>query len=122
MAEGWTRALAAGDVVVRSGGTEPRHVHPLAIRAMQESGVDISEQRGKALKPLLAERFELVVTLCESAAAAMPPLRVPTRRIHRPFEDPTFLAPDDDLDLDVFRALRDELRAFVLESVIATRA
>jgi arsenate reductase (thioredoxin) len=121
MAEGWVRHLSAEGVVVRSGGTEPRHLHPLATRVMQEAGVDIAGQRGKSVLPLTGERFDLVVTLCDTAAASCPPFPRAARCLHRAFEDPSFLAvPGEEEDIDAYRVLRDEIRAFV-ESILAER-
>lgn len=119
MAEGWLRRLAPDHVVVRSGGTKPRHLHPLATRAMQEAGVDISAQRGKSVAAFLTERFDVVVTLCETAAAECPPIPNAVRRVHRPFDDPALLETGEDTgDLDEYRRLRDEVRAFV-EGMVA---
>jgi arsenate reductase len=116
MAEGWLRHLAPQGVVVRSGGTKPRHLHPLATRAMQEAGVDIGSQRGKSVAAFATERFDFVVTLCETAAAECPPIPNAARRLHRPFDDPAILESCDDAgDLDEYRRLRDEVRAFVEE-------
>jgi len=115
MAEGWLRHLAPPHVVARSAGTRPRPLHPLATRAMQEAGVDIGAQRGKSVQPLAHERFDLVVTLCEGAVAECPAFPRAGRLVHRPFDDPTLLESDDDGDLDAYRALRDEMRAFVEE-------
>lgn len=115
MAEGWVRHFAPEGVIARSAGTEPRHLHPLATRAMQEAGVDIGHQRGKGVDAVRHERFDLVVTLCETAAAACPPLPLAKAALHRPFDDPALLESDDDADLEAYRALRDELRAFVWE-------
>ena len=113
IAEGWARTLAPGHVVVRSAGTRPRHLHPLAAWVMQESGVDIGAQRGKSIGPFRKERFHLVVTLCETAAAECGELPLAVRCIHRPFDDPALLESDGDEDVDSYRALRDEIRAFV---------
>lgn len=114
MAEAWVRHLAPAHVVARSAGTRPRHLHPLATRVMQESGVDMSAQRGKAVAPLVHERFELVVTLCETAAEECPALPLAARRVHQPFDDPALLVVDpEDEDIDAYRALRDEIRACV---------
>lgn len=121
IAEGWMRRLAPPHVVVRSAGVAPRHLHPLAVRAMQEAGVDIAGQRGKSVEPMARERFDLVVTLCESAASACPPLPLAAARMHRPFDDPSYLCGPDDEDLDDFRSLRDALRTFVAELLETTR-
>lgn len=115
MAEGWVRHLAAEGVIARSAGTEPRHLHPLATRAMQELGVDIGHQRGKGVQAVRHERFDLVVTLCETAAQSLPPLPLAKATLHRPFDDPSLLESDDDADIETYRALRDELRTFVDE-------
>ena len=118
MAEGWMRALGGAGVMVRSAGTEPRHLHPLATAAMQEVGVDIAAQRGKGVDAVRHERFDLVVTLCDTAAGDLPPLRgtPPTR--HRPVDDPTWIEDERGAVLDEFRRTRDALRA-VVESLLA---
>ena len=58
MAEGLLRDLAGGRFEVMSAGTEATHVRPLAIRAMQEIGVDISGQESKTLARYLQEPFD----------------------------------------------------------------
>lgn len=113
MAEAWARSIAPPHVVARSAGTRPRHVHPLALRAMQEAGIDMSAQRGKSVEPMKSERFDLLVVLCDAAAAELPPLSA-TRTVHRAFDDPgLFEEAESEGDLDVYRTLRDDLRAFV---------
>lgn len=120
MAEGWARHFAPAHVVVRSAGTRPRALHPLATRVMQEAGVDIAAQRGKSVEPFVPERFDVVVTLCEAAASECPQFPNVPRRVHRAFEDPAFLAEPGDEDIDDYRRLRDEVRQFV-ESLLAPR-
>jgi protein-tyrosine-phosphatase len=122
VAEGWMRHLGGERVVVRSAGVRPRPLHPLATRAMQEAGVDISAQRGKGLEAVRHERFDLLVTLCEEARAGTPDLLRVAQRAHRETDDPTWLEEHPDGDLDAFRALRDELRAFVEELLAHARA
>ena len=69
MAEGLLRARGETRYQVFSAGTHPRTVHPLAIKAMAELGIDISEQAGHHAKGI--EEFEaeppmdLVVTVCD---------------------------------------------------------
>jgi arsenate reductase len=120
MAEAWLRHLGGERFLVRSAGTEARHLHPLATRAMQEAGVDIAAQRGKGIDAVLRENFDLCVALSETARAACPPLPHVARIETREFDDPTWFEDADGADLDEFRRLRDELRAFV-EEIVAER-
>jgi arsenate reductase len=53
MAEGLLRHLAGDRFEAHSAGTEATHVKPLAIRAMDEVGVDISGQESKILSGTL---------------------------------------------------------------------
>ena len=121
MAEAWLRHIGGERFIVRSAGTEARHLHPLATRAMQEAGVDIGAQRGKGIDAVLRENFDLCVALSESARAACPPLPHVARIETREFDDPTWLEVEDGADLDEFRRLRDELRAYVEELVRGQR-
>ena len=117
MAEGWLRHLGGDRFVVRSAGTAPRHLHPLATRAMQEAGVDIAAQRGKGLEAVQRETFHVCIALSAAARDSCPPLPHVARIETREFDDPTWLEDADGADLDEFRRLRDELRAFVAEFV-----
>jgi arsenate reductase len=119
MAEGWLRHLGGDRFLARSAGTEPRHLHPLATRAMQEAGVDIAEQRGRGLDAVARERFDLCVVLSATAEAACREMPGVARTELREFDDPTWFEDADGADLDEFRRLRDELRAFVAEMVAA---
>jgi protein-tyrosine-phosphatase len=65
MVEGMLRYLGGVAVEVASVGIHPKPVHPDAVRCMAEIGVDISGQRSKSVEPLLAERFDYVITLCD---------------------------------------------------------
>lgn len=121
MAEGWLRHLGGERFVVRSAGTAPRHLHPLATRAMQEAGVDIGAQRGKGIEAILRESFDVCFALSDAARRACPPLPHVARVETREFDDPTWFEDADGADLDEFRRLRDELRAFV-EGMVAGEA
>ena len=68
MAEGWVRHDLGDRWEVASAGTFPaRAVHPLAVRVMAEAGVDISSAKPKHVDTLANERWDLVVTVCDSA-------------------------------------------------------
>lgn len=120
MAEGWLRSLGGPGVVARSAGTAPRHLHPLATAAMQEAGVDIAAQRGKGIDAVKHERFDVVVTLCDTAAEKLPQLAGAPRKQHTPIDDPTFIEDEHGPDLDEFRRTRDALRE-VVQALLAAR-
>jgi len=111
LAEGVLRA-AAGDILsVASAGAKPAgYVHPLAIRAMQEIGIDISTHTSKHLKEFLGGNVETVITVCGHADQACPIFPGQVNRHHWPFEDPAQATGTDEEKLAVFRRVRDEIR------------
>ncbi|MBX3316547.1 MAG: arsenate reductase ArsC [Phycisphaeraceae bacterium] len=114
MAEGWARALKGGEIEAYSAGTSPHGVHPLAVRAMMEAGVDISGHVSKRPDEIDAS-FDVVVTVCDAASGACPSFPG-ARVVHVGFDDPPRLAMgagSDDEAMSHFRRVRDEIRAFV---------
>jgi arsenate reductase len=125
MAEGWARALRSDTIDPASAGTNPTPLNPLAVRAMQESGVDISAQRSKHVDELREQFFDLVVTVCESARESCPALHGGARVVHVGFDDPPHLAQDArsaDEALPHYRRVRDQIRQFVESLPDATSA
>jgi arsenate reductase len=116
MAEGWAKALKAGDVEAYSAGIEPRDLDPRAAKVMAESGVDISSQRSKHTSDLADVRFDWVVTVCDNARERCPAFSGAPRRVHVGFEDPPRLAAaaaTEEEALEHYRRIRDEIRRFV---------
>jgi protein-tyrosine-phosphatase len=108
MAEGWARRLLPG-VRIWSAGSQPAEaVHPFAVRAMQEVGVDISAQRPKRISDVPLGDVDTVITLC-SEECAIPPGR-DLRREAWALPDPAQAKGNDLERLLVFRGVRDELR------------
>ncbi len=113
MAEGWARALKSDRIEVHSAGVSPCFVHPLAIRAMNEAGVDISGQYSKHVDELDGIEFDYVVTLCDYADGKCPYRPGHGKRIHRPFEDPIHARGTEAEVMAKFRSVRNRIRAFV---------
>ena len=111
MAEGILRA-AAGDLLeVRSAGSKPAgYVHPLAIQAMAEIGIDISGHHSKSLDEFIGQEIETVITVCDHANQACPVFPGQANRHHWGFEDPGHATGSEAEKLAVFRRVRDELR------------
>jgi protein-tyrosine-phosphatase len=72
MAEGIARFLAPASVRVSSAGSRPTEVHPLAVQALKEIGIDISGQSAKGLDAIDKESVDLVITLCGSNSSTGP--------------------------------------------------
>ena len=121
LAEGILRA-AAGDIVrVASAGSKPAgYVHPLAVAALREIGIDISAHRSKHLNEFLSQPVETVITVCGYADQACPIFPGQVNRHHWPFEDPAHATGTRDEQLAVFRRSRDEIRR-VFEAYAAGR-
>jgi len=112
MAEAFLRELLRERAEVFSAGTEPRPIHPLAIRAMSEIGIDISGQSSKSVASLLGQRFSHIITVCDRAAENCPVFPGISKRFHVPFEDPAKAEGPEEKRLEVFRRVRDEIRAW----------
>lgn len=106
MAEGWLNHLGGGLVTARSAGVTPGTLHPLAVAAMAEHGVDISGHRPTPLSGLGGESFSRVITLCDRARENCGDLPGPA--VHWSIPNPAQAHPPD---LDAFLATARELRA-----------
>ncbi len=113
MAEALLRSLGGDRFEAYSAGVEPKGLHPLAIQAMDEVGIDIRGQRSKGLGAYLGRLYvHQLITVCDDAAA-----RCPTawpnlnHREHWSVADPARAEGAETPRLEAFRAARDELRA-----------
>ena len=110
MAEGLLRYLAGDRFEAMSAGTEATHVRPLAIRAMDEIGVDISGQESKTLERYLDEPIDYVITVCDDANETCPFFPGAQSRLHWSFEDPSKAEGSEEERLEAFRSVRDRIR------------
>ena len=110
MAEGLLRHLTGDRFEAHSAGTEATHVRPLAIRAMDEIGVDISGQESKTLERYMREPFDYVITVCDDANESCPFFPGARNRLHWSFEDPSHAEGSEEERLAVFRLVRDRIR------------
>jgi arsenate reductase len=111
MAAGWINHLLGGRWQARSAGTAPAaRVHPLAVRAMGEVGVDVSALRPEHVRVHLDQPWDLVVTVCDSALETCPTFPRPVPKLHLSFFDPAAAEGSEDERMAVFRRVRDEIR------------
>jgi arsenate reductase (thioredoxin) len=119
MAEGLLRTLAGDRFEAYSAGTEATRVRPLAIRAMDEIGVDISGQKSKTMDRHLQESFDYVITVCDDANEACPHFPGAVNRLHWSFEDPSKAEGSEEEQFEVFRSVRDQIRERIEQDLVA---
>jgi arsenate reductase len=111
MAEAYLASLDSR-LTVRSAGTNPAgRVHPKAVAAMKEIGIDISAARPKSVDGFLSAEFTYVITVCDNAKETCPVFTGKVKhRLHLGFDDPAEATGPDDRVMDEFRRVRDEIR------------
>jgi len=118
LAEALAREFHGESIEPVSAGSRPAgFVHPLAIRAMEELGVDMDGARSKGIEEFADWLFDAVVTVCDSAAEDCPHWPNAGLLLHWPIEDPSFGPDDPATRHDRFLATRDELRRRIDELV-----
>ena len=92
-----------------SAGTKPTgYVHPFALTVLEEIGIS-HQGWSKNVSQYHNQEFDLVVTVCDSAAEDCPVWLKPGRQIHLSFVDPAQFQGDEEFVLGKFRQVRDEI-------------
>lgn len=115
MAEGWLRHLRP-DLTAYSAGIVAHGQNPLAIKAMAEAGIDISDQQSQTTDELPLDEVDYVFTVCDNAAGNCPYFPAVNKIIHAPFDDPPKLAKQAASEQEAFShylRVRDDIRQFV---------
>ena len=115
MAEGFLRTYAGEGLEVQSAGTKATTIHPLAVRAMRELGIDISGQRSKSIDDV-GEDWDVVVTVCDANCPVPPRSGL---KLRWSFPDPALAGGDEEQRLEAFRTVRDGIQKRVKS--LATR-
>ena len=120
MAEGLARAFYGDKVDVVSAGSRPAGwVHPLAVQALADIGIDIRDQQSKSADQFVDEPFDVVITVCDSAAQDCPMWPGAKRIVHWSIEDPSYGPDDPATRYGRFLATRDDI-ARRIEELIPT--
>lgn len=113
MAEGILRHFSRGQVEVASAGSRPTRVHPLAVRALADQGIDISSHSSKSMEEFQGERFDYVVTVCDRVREECPSFLGDPERIHWSFADPAMVEGSDHRRLLAFQSTAQELMTMI---------
>lgn len=120
MAEGILRAAGGAQVEVFSAGNEATAVHPLAVRAAAEWGVDISQQRAKNLAEFTWQSFDRIITVCDRVREVCPVFLDGPSTIHWSLPDPTAVTGTENEQVQAFWAIAQQLSTrtdFLLRSL-----
>ncbi|HEX9917052.1 MAG TPA: arsenate reductase ArsC [candidate division Zixibacteria bacterium] len=109
MAQGFLRSLAGNKYDAQSAGISPSILNPLAVRVMQEIGIDISKQNSKSVEVCLKEKFDYIITVCENARETCPNFPGGANKSYWSFEDPANSSGDEDEKMKGFRKVRDQI-------------
>jgi protein-tyrosine-phosphatase len=113
IAEALLVQLSDGAVDAASAGSNPKPLHPNAVRAMQSRGIDISGNRTKHLAELASQRFDIVVTLCDRVREVCPEFPFHPNRVHWSVPDPALAGPNDRVTYPAFEQVAAELETRV---------
>jgi arsenate reductase len=116
MAEGLVNHFLGDRWEAHSAGTEPAgYVHPLAVRAMAELGIDISGHHSKSTDDFREVVFDVVITVCDDAAQNCPIWLGQGHVVHIGFPDPAAGTGSEEKQLEAFRRARDGLHQRVFD-------
>ena len=102
---------------IRSAGTNPKGLNPIAVMVMTEKGIDISDQKSKGVENFLGENFDYVITVCNNAKESCPLFPGKAKLIHWNFEDPAEVEGSIDEKLFAFRKVRDKIEEKIKEFI-----
>ena len=111
MAEGFFKSFDS-NLEVHSAGTKPSdQIHPKAVQVMKEVNVDLNNNYPKNVDQFLDRSFDYVITVCDHAKETCPIfLGNVKHQIHIGFEDPAEATGTDEVILNAFRTVRDQIK------------
>jgi arsenate reductase len=124
MAEGFLLKYAGDRFEAHSAGLEPKGLHPLTVKVMEEAGVDMSGQTSKGFETYLGKMlFQYLITVCDDAEKNCPTSWPGvSNRLHWHFEDPAAFIGTETEKLAKFRQVRDQIdqkvKAWVAEQAV----
>ncbi|TKD72451.1 arsenate reductase (thioredoxin) [Pseudalkalibacillus hwajinpoensis] len=109
MAEGFGKKHLSDDYNVYSAGIEAHGLNPNAVKAMKETGIDITNQTSDMIDKEILNNADLVVTLCGDANDKCPTTPPNVKREHWGFDDPAKAEGSEEEKWAFFQRVRDEI-------------
>jgi protein-tyrosine-phosphatase len=102
IAEALLGQVSEGTIGAASAGSKPRALHPNAVRVMKKRGVDMSANRTRHLDEFVAQRFDVVITLCDRIRKVGPEFPSHPDLVHWRVPNPALDGPNDGSTLPLF--------------------
>lgn len=119
MAEGVVNHFLGESWEAHSAGIAPaERVHPLAMAAMAELGIDIATHATKSIETFRDQPFDVVITVCDHASRHCPAWLGKGEVIHIGFPDPATAEGDEAAKLQIFRQVRDAIQQQVMDFLV----
>ena len=118
MAEGFARKMLPNDLKIFSAGLESKGVHPIAVKVMQEVGIDISHQKSKNISEIPLDKINIIITLCGDTAERCPIFPGKVKRIHWALKDPAKARGSEEEIAKVFRKVRDKIKSYIINYLL----
>ena len=109
MAEGFVRSFAGETIIPVSAAVEPAPLNPLAVDAMNEVGIDISNQQVKDIPAAFRERFAYAIGVGDESKERCPVFPFAFRLFRWSLEDPAAAQGTPQERLDAFRRVRNQI-------------
>jgi arsenate reductase (thioredoxin) len=120
-AEALLRHHGGSDFEVYSAGTEPKGIHPLTARVLDEVGLDHAWARSKSVSEFQGQAFDYVITVCDPARQACPVFPGARETLHWDYEDPAAVEGTEEERLSAFRATLTLLAGRIETFIILSR-
>jgi len=123
IAEALLLQMSQGTVAAASAGSHPKALHPNAVRVMKQRGLDISSNRVKKMDEFVAQRFDIVITLCDRVKEVCPEFPSHPDHVHWSIPDPALEGANDRATMPAFTRLVTELETrieFLLDGLAAS--
>lgn len=109
IAEALLERMSGGAIQAVSAGSQPKQLHPNAIRVLHKRGIDISDHRAKHIDEFRSDRFDTVITLCDRVREVCPDFPSRPELVHWSMPDPALEGPTNRASYPAFERTAAEL-------------
>ena len=117
IAEGYLKYYTKGKIEVFSAGIKGKSIHPMAVKVMEEDGIDITCQHSNDYDEYVEKVFDHLITVCPEAKKQLPQSLKFLNIIHFEIPDPAKFSGTEEDKLTVFRNVRELIKKHMLKFI-----